>query len=376
MRKEMLRRIHEGHLGIEKCKRRARDVMWWPGMGAEIEECVQRCEVCQRHRATPPREPLAPHPIPRLPWEVLAADIFEFKSKHYLLVVDYYSKFVEVISLVNMKSDTVINKMKCIFSRFGIPRKLVTDNGTQFTSFEFREFTKKWEFEHVTSSPLYPRSNGLAERNVQTVKRLLKKATEDKTEWTLALLNFRNTPVTGEKYSPAQLLMGRSLNTRLPVSPKNLIPEKIDSKTLRKDRQIRIINMKKHYDKGTKVARDLSKNDTVYMREESVWKKGSIIGKAANRSYWVKVDNGGTYRRNSSYIRKAVHKDKPGRYDYLDSIPTNNLHHQTSDVAPAITGTAQTSTTEESGLVEAAQPPYRRTRTGRIVHPPQRYGFE
>lgn len=77
LRKEMVKRAHEGHMGIEKSKRRARDVMWWPGMGAQIEEAVRRCEVCQRHRAAQPREPLRPHAQPTHPWQVIAADIFE-----------------------------------------------------------------------------------------------------------------------------------------------------------------------------------------------------------------------------------------------------------------------------------------------------------
>lgn len=79
----MLKRIHEGHFGIEKCKKHARDAGWWPGMGAAIEECVQRCESCQRHRASPPREPLAPRP---LPWNTLAANIFEFNKVQYLVL--------------------------------------------------------------------------------------------------------------------------------------------------------------------------------------------------------------------------------------------------------------------------------------------------
>ncbi|XP_061727723.1 uncharacterized protein K02A2.6-like [Cydia pomonella] len=225
LRKEMLHRIHEGHLGIEKCKYRARDVMWWPGMSAQVEALVAACATCAERRAAQPREPMRSHQVPGKPWEVLATDLFEFRNKHYILVVDYYSKYVEVVSLSDIRSETIIIQLKSIFARHGIPKKLVSDNGRQFTSAVFQSFVEKWEFEHVTSSPYYSRSNGLAERNVQTVKKLMEKAQSDGTDPYLALLNFRNTPVSGESYSPAQLLMARRLNTRLPVSEQLLAPK-------------------------------------------------------------------------------------------------------------------------------------------------------
>ncbi|XP_048000294.1 uncharacterized protein K02A2.6-like [Leguminivora glycinivorella] len=225
LRAEMINKVHEGHLGIEKCKRRARDVMWWPGMAAAVERAVRECEACAQRRAAPPREPLAPHAVPDRPWQVLATDIFQVKDKHYLLVVDYYSKYVEVATLVDLRSATVIGILKPMFARHGIPQRLVSDNGCQFVSQEFRDFAKDWDFEQVTSSPHYPRSNGFSERNVQTVKNMIIKSQETKTDFYVALLNFRNTPISGEKYSPAQLLFGRRLNTKLPVKSCLLNPK-------------------------------------------------------------------------------------------------------------------------------------------------------
>lgn len=377
LRKEMLKRIHEGHLGIEKCKKRARDAIWWPGMGAEIEECVARCEPCQRHRAAPPREPLAPHPAPHLPWEVLAADLFELDRLHYLLVVDYYSKYVEVVYLSNLRSDTVIAKMKGMFSRFGIPKKIVTDNGTQFTSAEFTEFSKAWEFNHVTSSPLYPRSNGLAERNVQTIKRLLKKATEDNTEWQLALLNFRNTPVTGENYSPAQLLMGRSLNTRLPVGPQALVPKLIHTEQVRHVRHEKNYKMKQQYDRGTKPLTPLSAGERVRMKDGKVWREAQVVKKAStDRSYWVKVDNGGTYRRNRAHIIKPNVKilaapnncSSTSNYDFL---PSDSAYKDTPSVAQPSSSLSVGGDRRSS--VSAAPVPCKVTRSGRVVNPPDRF---
>ena len=407
LRKEMLQRIHEGHFGVEKCKRRAREVMWWPGMNSQIEETVYHCEICQRHRAAGPREPLRPHSIPSLPWEKIAADIFELKRKYYLLVVDYFSKFVEVVTLPNLQSGTVISKLKSMFSRFGIPKKIVTDNGTQFSSLEFKNFSEKWEFVHVTSSPLYPRSNGLAERFVQTVKRMFIKSSDDGTEWQLALLNFRNTPISGEKYSPAQLLMGRSLNTRLPTRSLLLKPQTIKLKQMHDTRKHKINKMKYYYDRGTKILTPLKPGDKVRVRDGKVWVAARVLGKASGeRSYWLKVDNGGTYRRNRSHIMKIKSLGEgdtdTGRYDFIDTYskePRSVCERDRAQYAqaspararagpgPQSTPRTQSRLSPPSSPVTCAQPTTSRdhhnsthshpkitvTKSGREVRPPDRF---
>ena len=95
----------------------------------------------------------------------------------------------------------------------------MSDNGPQFSSSTFSEFAGAYGFRHVTSSPRHPRSNGEAERAVQTVKNLLKKEQDPY----LALLSYRSTPLHNG-YSPAQLLMGRRLRTTVPTLPRLLDP--------------------------------------------------------------------------------------------------------------------------------------------------------
>ena len=214
MRKEILQRIHEGHLGIDKCKRRARQNLYWPRMAQDIEEFVARCDMCLTHRNKQPKETLKPHDVPEYPWQKVASDIFTMEGRNYVLVVDYLSKFVEVALLNNMKSSELITHLKSIFSRHGIPEVMVTDNGPNYTSDEFQSFTKNWGIQHITSSPKYPQSNGLAERNVQTLKKLVKKSGKGHDPY-LALLNFRTTPLK-DSLSPAEILMGRKLRTTLP----------------------------------------------------------------------------------------------------------------------------------------------------------------
>ncbi len=92
-----------------------------------------------------------------------------------MLLIDYYSRYIEVASLTSTATKPVIEKLKVMFARHGVPEVLVTDNGPQFAASDFDDFAKDYDFHHVTSSPRYPQSNGEAERAVRTVKALLRK---------------------------------------------------------------------------------------------------------------------------------------------------------------------------------------------------------
>ena len=171
MRKEMIKKIHAGHLGIELCRQRARSSVYWPGISKDIESEVKRCGTCQKYRNRQQKETLISHEIPEKPYTKVGADLFTLFNKDYLLVVDYTSKDFEVSILNDTTSMTVVHHMKHIFSRHGIPDILFSDNGPQFTAKCFKTFIQEWEIVHQTSSPTYPQSNGLVERTVQTVKK-------------------------------------------------------------------------------------------------------------------------------------------------------------------------------------------------------------
>jgi len=103
------------------------------------------------------------HPIPTHPWERVGTDLFEANGKHYLILVDYYSNFVEIDELRDTTNKQVINHCKCQFARHRIPNTLMSDNGPQFSSAKFCQFSITYQFKHITSSPQYPQSNGKAE---------------------------------------------------------------------------------------------------------------------------------------------------------------------------------------------------------------------
>ena len=170
----MLRQIHKSHLGIVKCRQRAREVLFWPGMSLEIEQMVNNCSVCADYAKNQPSEPLKPSVPPSLPWKKIGTELFEFRGEHYLLSVCYRSKFIEVTKLESLGSGAVIEELKRQFGVRGIPAEVVSDNGPQFNSSEFEEFAKDYGFKPTATSPHYPKANGEVERAVQTVKKLWK----------------------------------------------------------------------------------------------------------------------------------------------------------------------------------------------------------
>ena len=175
-RREILDRIHTGHQGIVKCKRRARGSCFWPNMNKQIEQMVASCGECQRLQASKETPPLLPHEVPEKPWQKVGTNLFQLGSTNYLIVTDYYSNWPELYELKKANSANVIQATKEAFARHGIPVQVVSDNGSQYKSHDYRKFSKNWQFLHKTSSPKYPRSNGLAESSVKIVKRMLKNA--------------------------------------------------------------------------------------------------------------------------------------------------------------------------------------------------------
>ena len=189
LRNQTLEKIHEGHQGVERCQLRAILSVWWPNMTSQLFNKIEQCPVCAKDRV-PRREPLICSDLPLYHWQRVASDLFTLQGMEYLLVVDYFSRYPEVIKLSSTTSSAVIKALKSIFSRHGIPEELITDNGPQYSSHEFSQFAKTYAFTHTTSSPHYPESNGQSERTVKTIKKLLKGATDPY----LALLIYRATP--------------------------------------------------------------------------------------------------------------------------------------------------------------------------------------
>ena len=155
-KQRVLKEIHNAHQGVTRCTARAKESVWWFGITEDIKAHAGLCIQCMIYE-NKKIETLEMIPIPKGPWEMLGTDIFQLSGKKYLLVVDYYSKYIELALLEKGEnSGRIIEKLKSIFSRHGILDQVISDNDPQYASLEFKEFTKEYKFKHITSSPRYP----------------------------------------------------------------------------------------------------------------------------------------------------------------------------------------------------------------------------
>ncbi|UYV70903.1 K02A2.6-like [Cordylochernes scorpioides] len=356
MKLEILDKLHAGHFGITKTRLRARETVWWPGISEEIAETVRKCSVCIQE-AVSKHEPLIPTNFPTRPWQKIGMDLFKFENKWYLVVIDYYSRFPEMIQLDRLTANVVVRSCKSIFARHGVPETVVSDNGTQFgAAREFSNFARQYGFTHVTSSPRFPQSNGMAEAGVKIAKLILKKNQDP----SLGLLEYRSTPLENG-YSPAELLMGRKLRTTLPIAPDNLNPKLVDSQTLKRKEGRRRKDMKSRYDRrcGATDMEELSEGDTVWITDMRTW--GIVKKKASTpRSYMVDTPVG-TLRRNRFHLRKGYAVQYPAD----PSTPTFSGEELVENEKTPVVD--YPSNDSEDGQI--------RTRSGRIVKPVDRLHY-
>ena len=168
--------LHDGYPGITKMKQLARSIVWWPRIDAHIETKGKYCEQCAMLQKSPSPVPLHPWEWPNRPWTRIHVDYAgPFMGKMFLVLIDAHSKWMEVQHVCSATSSNTISALRTIFATFGLPEILVSDNGSVFTSEEFRVFIKRNRIRHLTSAPYHPATNGLAERAVQNFKRALKK---------------------------------------------------------------------------------------------------------------------------------------------------------------------------------------------------------
>lgn len=267
--------------------------------------------------------------------------------------------------------------LKRWFACHGIPRILYTDNGPQYASREFANFSKQWSFDHVTSSPHFPRSNGLSERFVQTAKTILKKCSEDDSDIQLALLLSRNTPRDNELASSSHRLMGRRLRTPLPITQKSLKPELVGNTT--DALAAKRIKQKEYADKGGREATEFTEMQQVMVQnpKSKTWEEGEINKKLEPpRSYLVKLADGQIVRRNardlknnrwSSCSNQASNDDT---IIYMDTVPVQRSSEDVRDIPTSIDQHERFNGSHVGGDFETC------TRSGRVIRPRRDDDFE
>lgn len=296
-RARVLRELHEPHMGIVKTKASARSYVWWPGIDEAVEATCRECAVCAGEADSPQRHVVTPWPWPSRPWERVHLDFLgPIWGKIYLVMVDARTKWLEVFPVPSTAASYTIEKLMEVFSRWGLPRQIVSDNGPPFTSKELSDFLTNQGVEHVFSAPYHPASNGAAENAVRTVKRTIKKAVKQK-ENILAflstfLLHYRNTKHCSTGESPATLMLGRSLRTKLDA----LRPNREQKMKRVQERQQRA---------GTE--RSLQLGEEIWMRQyrgNEKWLPGKIVKRMGTTDYRVVDESGKETHRHIDQIRQ------------------------------------------------------------------------
>jgi len=269
--------------------------------------------------------------------------------------------------LKDKRAETVVSRMKEVFARQGIPEELVSDN-MPFSSYVFKKFANEWNFSVVTSSPHYPQSNGLAERGVQTIKNLLKKSDDP----ALALLQYRNTPVAGLEYSPAQLCLSRTLRSKIPVASHNLNPNSVNAQS---ELEVRQNIQKKYYDRHTRSLPQLNQGDVIRVKNNREWESGMVTEKLDNvpRSFMIKTESGSELRRNRRHLVKTKEEppdcSPPHEDDVLtDSPPESNTDSNSNNSDSSYSTVVNTNT--DTNIVPDSTSLRRSTRVSR---PPVRF---
>ncbi|XP_030580469.1 uncharacterized protein K02A2.6-like [Archocentrus centrarchus] len=309
-RDKILKLLHQTHTGMSKMKGLARSYVWWPGMDESIEREVQSCDECQKHHKSPPTAPLHPWEWPESPWSRIHVDYAgPFLGEMFLLIVDAHSKWMDIYPVKSPTSQATIEKLRQSFSVFGLPKMLVSDNGTCFTSAEFATFMKRNGIDHVRSAPFHPSSNGLAERAVQTFKEGMKKVKGDTLQTRLSrfLFSYRITPHATTGLSPAELMMSRRLRSAFDL----LMP---DVKTKVQQKQLK---QKESHDTKKKL-RSFAPGDKVFIRNYSYgpkWIPAVILSSSGPVSYTVTIGNGQTLKRHVDQVRSRLKDTVPSELD-------------------------------------------------------------
>lgn len=301
-RKFVMNELHEGHLGVVKMKNTARNYVYWPGIDAEIEAMCRACPACRQQRDAPPHAPLTPWAFPSRPWQRLHADFAEYSGKHYFVIVDAHSKWIEVFQMNSTTAKYVIEKFREMFARFGLPLQCVTDNGPPLSSREVKAYMDSNNIMHILTSPYRPQGNGAAENAVKTVKNCIKKACYEGVDINQALskmlFHYRNCEHATTGVAPAVLMLGRRLRGRLDALFPAPAPAQAAGRVM--------ASQGEQCERAGGTRRHVSVGDDVfvrnYSRRNNKWVEGRVSEQVGPASFNIDVPTRGMTRRHIDQI--------------------------------------------------------------------------
>lgn len=299
-RATLLSEVHSCHTGIVRAKELVRSFFWWPGVDKELEDLIKSCEICRVNRNNPPSGEPSPWQTTTSPFERIHIDFCEVNHYYFLVVVDAYSKWVEVAKLKSMTSKVTIECLETIFSIFGLPKIIVSDNGTSFSSVEFRLFCSSNGIKHFKSPPYHPPSNGQAENSVRNFKMSFIKMIDGKYDdidkrVKQLLYMHRNTINSVTKKTPYEMMFSRK-----PV---------LRWEQLKPQTEIKI-NFKNKMTVGQYVyAKDFRNKKYIL---------GRIVKIVGNKIYEIRVENGLLWTRHENHLTPATVAEKNNENNKCD----------------------------------------------------------
>ena len=378
LRDKILTELHQGHQGIGRMKSLTRSHVWWPDIDQTLERTAKACPACQEHKNSPSKAPLHPWVWSAIPWDRIHLDFAgPVMGKMLLVIVDSHSKWLEVIVMTNTSANSTITVLREVFSRYGLPKQVVTDNGPQFIAGEFQSFMLQNGIRHIRSSPYHPSSNGAAERMVQSVKKAVYsgKREGEPLEKILArfLLQYRTTAHATTGVPPSSLFMGRVLRTRLDLLKPDVGTRVRAQQELHKSYHDRHSNFRS-FDIGEGV---WTKN----FRDGPPWLKGVIADRLGPVSYLVRMEDGALWRRHVDHLRSGSSDavSVESRNEDLPDLETGTVSAEASSLSPVPvtageTGDRSSERQTESGT-ETSDQASRNRYPSRIRRPPERlYG--
>ncbi|XP_053383800.1 uncharacterized protein K02A2.6-like [Mercenaria mercenaria] len=277
----------------------ARNHVWWKNIDEDLDSLVKSCGGCARNKSSSTEAPIHPWEFPKKPWSRVHIDFAgPFQGHMYFVAVDAYSKWPVVKIMHKTTATHTVEVLRAIFANCGICDEIVCDNGPQFVSDEFRSFLVKNCVKVRYSAPYHPKTNGLAERFVQSMKQALRAAKNDQgtvqTKLSRFLLAYRNAEHQTTRTSPASLFYGRNLSTRLDKMKPSL-EKRVESQQSAMRRSTRDRNF------------DIGDNVTVrdYKKDQDKWIPGTISSRTGPVSYRVEIAPGVTWRRHADQIRSS-----------------------------------------------------------------------
>ncbi|KAL2081694.1 hypothetical protein ACEWY4_023547 [Coilia grayii] len=212
-----------GHLGKYKTLARLGNRFSWPNIYTDITDFVRTCPECQLTSGKAvPRAPLHPLPIIDTPFTRIGMDIVgpldrSKRGNRYILVMcDYATRYPEAFPLKNIKARQVANCLVQLFTRVGVPREIVTDQGTNFMSVLLKQVYSLLGVKAIKTTPYHPQTDGLVERFNRTLKTMLRRfVSQTGTDWDdwlpYLLFAYREVPQASTGFSPFELLYGRQV---------------------------------------------------------------------------------------------------------------------------------------------------------------------